>query len=84
MKNKKILKLWEAFINDLKYSNYFISNKETSDEIIQLIKQLVKSHALFKSNYSRGLILVYNNWEEILMDYDNAIPKIKSLLTKVN
>ena len=68
-------KFCEILIN-----KYFISNKETSDEIIQLIKQLVKSHVLFKSNYSRGLILVYNNWEEILMDYDNAIPKIKLLL----
>jgi hypothetical protein len=62
-------------------NKYFISNKEISDEIIQLIKQLVKSHILFKSNYSRGLILVYNNWEEISMDYDTSNSKIKLLLS---
>jgi hypothetical protein len=69
-------KFCEILIN-----KYFLSNKETSDEIIQLIKQLVVSHILFKSNYSRGLIMIYNNWEELSIDYDNSIPKMKLLLT---
>jgi len=69
-------KFCEILIN-----KYFSSNKETSDEIIQLIKQLVVSRILFKSNYSRGLIMIYNNWNELSIDYDNPIPKIKSLLS---
>jgi hypothetical protein len=50
---------------------FFTSNKETIDEIIQLIKQLVKLHILFKSNFSRGLLLIYNNWDDLSIDYDN-------------
>lgn len=69
-------KFCEILIN-----KYFLSNKESSDEIIQLIKQLVILHILFKSNYSRGLIMIYNNWNELSIDYDNPIPKIKLLLT---
>jgi hypothetical protein len=69
-------KFCEILIN-----KYFVSNKETSDEIIQLIKQLVKLHVLFKSNYSRGLLIIYNNWEEISMDYDTSNSKIKLLLS---
>jgi hypothetical protein len=69
-------KFCEILIN-----KYFSSNKEISDEIIQLIKQLVTLHILFKSNYSRGLIMIYNNWNELSIDYDNPTPKIKSLLT---
>ena len=69
-------KFCEILIN-----KYFSSNKETCDEIIQLIKQLVALHILFKSNYSRGLTMIYNNWNELSIDYDNPIPKIKLLLT---
>ena len=68
-------KFCEILIN-----KYFSSNKETSDEIIKLIKQLVALHILFKSNYSRGLIMIYNNWNELSIDYDNPISKIKFLL----
>lgn len=69
-------KFCEILIN-----KYFLSNKEISDEIIQLIKQLVVLHILFKSNYSRGLIMIYNNWNELSIDYNSPIPKIKLLLT---
>ena len=62
-------------------NKYFLSNKETSDEIIHLIKQLVKLSILFKSNFSRGLLLIYNNWDELSIDYNNPIPKIKLLLS---
>ena len=62
-------------------NKFFILNKETSDEIIQLLKQLVKSRILFKSNLSRGLLLIYHNWDDISIDYDNPILKIKLLLS---
>ena len=69
-------KFCEILIN-----KYFLANKEISDEIIQLIKQLVKIRILFKSNFSRGLILIYNNWDDLLIDFNNPIPKIKVLLS---
>jgi hypothetical protein len=62
-------------------NKYFMSNKEISEEIIQLIKQLVKLHILFKSNFSRGLLLIHNNWDDISIDYNNPITKIKLLLS---
>ena len=62
-------------------NKFFTLNKETSDEIIQLLKQLVKSRILFKSNLSRGLLLIYHNWDDISIDYDNPILKIKLLLS---
>ena len=69
-------KFCEILIN-----KYFLANKEISDEIIQLIKQLVKVRILFKSNFSRGLLLIYNNWNDLLIDFNNPIPKIKVLLS---
>lgn len=59
---------------------YFTSNKENSTEIIDLIKELVKSQTLFKSNLSRGLLLIYNNWKEKSIDYNKPIDKMKTLL----
>jgi hypothetical protein len=69
-------KFCEVLIN-----KFFISKKEKVDEIILLIKQLITLRILFKSNYSRGLLLIYNNWDELSIDYDNPIPKIKLFLS---
>ncbi len=60
---------------------YFLSNKENSNDIIELIKQLVKSQTLYKSNLSRGLLLIYNNWKERSIDYNKPIDKMKILLS---
>ncbi len=60
---------------------YFLSNKENSNDIIELIKQLVKSQTLYKSNLSRGLLLIYNNWKERSIDYNKPTDKMKMLLT---
>jgi hypothetical protein len=59
---------------------YFSSNKENSGEIINLIKELIKSQTLFKSNLSRGLLMIYNNWKEKSIDYNKPTDKMKSLL----
>lgn len=69
-------KFCEILIN-----KYFTGTKEISDEIIKLIKLLVKLHILFKSNYSRGLLLIYNNWDELSIDYENPTQRIKILLS---
>lgn len=59
---------------------YLSSNKENVKEIVGLFKTLVDSQILFKSNLSRGLILIYNNWKERMIDYNNPNEKMISLL----
>ena len=41
MKNKKICKLWETFINDPKYSIYFISNEEQWKQTLEKVKKYI-------------------------------------------
>jgi hypothetical protein len=59
---------------------YFKSNKETSNELIELLKQLIKSQILFKSNLSRGLLLINNNWKDRTPDYNKPVEKMKGIL----
>jgi hypothetical protein len=59
---------------------YFVGNKETASDIIELTKQLIKSQILFKSNLSRGLLLLYNNWKDVMVDYIKPVDKMKTLL----
>ena len=60
---------------------YFMCNKENANELIELMKQLTKSHTLYKSNLSRGLLLVYSNWKEKSIDYVKPTDKMKNILT---
>ncbi len=59
---------------------YFSSNKENATELIDMVKQLIKLQTLFKSNLSRGLLLINNNWKERSIDYNKPSDKMKSLL----
>ena len=59
---------------------YFLGTKEESSDLLDLIKTLIKSQVLFKSNLSRGLIMIYNNWNEKSIDYNKANDKMKTLL----
>ncbi len=59
---------------------YFCSNKENATELIDMVKQLIKSQTLFKSNLSRGLLLINNNWKERAIDFNKPSDKMKSLL----
>ena len=45
------------------------------------MKHLTKSHTLYKSNLSRGLLLVYANWKEKSIDYVKPTEKMKHILT---
>jgi hypothetical protein len=58
---------------------YFSMNKNTGD-VIELIKILIKSQTLFKSNLSRGLLLVHNNWKDRSIDYVKPNDRMKTLL----
>jgi hypothetical protein len=59
---------------------YFKGNKEVANDIIDLIKVLIKSQTLFKSNLSRGLLIIYNNWKDKMIDYNKPTDKMKTLL----
>jgi hypothetical protein len=61
-------------------NKYFLTNKENAKEIIELIKQLIKIQLLYKSNISRGLLMIYCNWKERLPDYEKSNEKMKNLL----
>jgi len=60
---------------------YFLVSLESSQDIIELIKSLIKSHTLFKSNLSRGLIMLNNNWKDKSIDYNKPIMRMKTLLS---
>jgi len=62
---------------------YFLVNKENSLEILELLKQLVKNRVLFKSNLSRGLLLINNNWKEKSIDYNKPMDKMKTILIQL-
>lgn len=60
---------------------FFMENKENSDILVKLIKELVKSHILFKSNLSRGLLLVNNTWKDKQATFIKPTDKMKVILT---
>lgn len=68
-------KFCEILIN-----KYYMCNKEKSNIILTLIEELYKLKVLLKSNISKGVLMIHNNWDEISIDYDNSDIKIKSLL----
>jgi hypothetical protein len=62
------------------FNKYFESYNDISSKILDFIKNLIKKQILFKSNLSRGLLLLYNNWTDVVDDYNNPIIKLKKLL----
>ena len=48
--------------------------------MLEFIKTLVKKQILFKSNLSRGLLLLNNNWKDLVDDFNNPDKKMKELL----
>ena len=62
------------------FNKYFASYNDISSKILDFIKNLIKKQILFKSNLSRGLLLLYSNWTDIVDDYNNPTIKLKELL----
>lgn len=58
----------------------FLSSKDKCNDIIELMKTLTKNQTLFKSNLSRGLLLIHNNWKERAPDYSKPVDKMKMIL----
>jgi hypothetical protein len=44
------------------------------------MKSLVKKQILFKSNLSRGLLLIHSNWNDLSLDFSTPGKKMKELL----
>lgn len=66
------------------FNKYFLENQDNSDKLLSLVKLMVKSQILFKSNLSRGLLLLHSKWtsNEISPDieYENPHKKMKEVL----
>jgi hypothetical protein len=61
-------------------NKYFMSSEETILEIINLMKQLIKFKILYKSNLSRGLLLIYNHCEENSNKFIKPTERMKNIL----
>ena len=62
------------------FNKYFESSNDISIKILDFVKNLVKKQILFKSNLSRGLLQLHNNWKDLVDDFNNPHKKIKELL----
>ena len=62
------------------FNKYFEGNSEEAGKILELMKNLVKKQILYKSNLSRGVLLINNNWNDFSIDYNNPTKKMKDLL----
>ena len=62
------------------FIKYFESSTEVSNKILELVKNMVKKQILFKSNLSRGVLLVNSTWEDSSLDFNNPEKKMKELL----
>ena len=62
---------------------YFSLSKETSNDLLELMKQLIKIQTLFKSNLSRGLLLINTNWKEKSCVYNKPAERMKLLLSNL-
>jgi hypothetical protein len=60
---------------------YFLTNKEGMNDILDMIKLLIKNQVLFKSNLSRGLLMINNSWKDRTIDYNKPAERMKTLLT---
>jgi hypothetical protein len=65
---------------EILFSKYFTSSAEQVVELIELIKQLIKQQILYKSNLSRGLLLIHNSWNKNKSKYTKSIDRMKNIL----
>jgi len=62
------------------FNRYFEGNFEEAGKLLELIKTLVKKQILYKSNLSRGVLLINNSWNDLSIDFNNPTKKMKDLL----
>jgi hypothetical protein len=64
---------------------YFLSNNSNSklliELVIELVNELSETQKLYKSNLSRGLILINNNWEDKSIEYNDPKPRMRTFLS---
>ena len=63
MKSDKVYKLWEEFINDDKYKEYFLSNEDSWINTLKLIKQYIDDNEKRPSSHDEDKkIQFYGRW----------------------
>lgn len=62
------------------FDKYFELSMEKANKILDLIKVLIKKQILYKSNLSRGVLLIHGMWSEVVDDYNNPNKKMKEVL----
>jgi hypothetical protein len=62
------------------FIKYFEGSSETCTKVLDLMKSLVKKQILFKSNLSRGLLLIHSNWHDLSLDFSTPGKKMRELL----
>jgi antitoxin component HigA of HigAB toxin-antitoxin module len=62
MSNLEIRKLWEAFINDAKYSKYFLSNEEEWKITLERVKKYIDENNKFPSRSNNNDSINNNRW----------------------
>jgi hypothetical protein len=63
---------------------YFLNKEKHCKNIIELLKYLLNKKILFKSNLSRGLVLIYKTWNICKFDYPNHNLRMKKYLLFLN
>lgn len=65
------------------YYVWLTHSKEEGQLIYKLINQILFKNILFKSNFSRGLSITYEKWNNINIDYPNATNHINIILKQL-
>lgn len=57
------------------FEKYFTTSIDNKDKLLNLLKNLIKKQSLYKSNLSKGLLVIYSNWSDKSIDFFQ--PKIR-------
>ena len=57
---------------------YFCENNDNSKELLKLIKLLLSSQHLFKTNIVKGFQLLYSDWDNLSIDYNSPSDKMNN------
>jgi len=59
---------------------YFESSNDMSIILLDFIDNLINKQYLFKNNFNKGLLSIYEDWDDISLDFNNTDNKMNKLL----
>ena len=68
---------------ELLIHKYLVSNKNNADAILELINEMISNQIIFKSNVSRGLVLITTNWKDKIKHFNKPKDKMVLLLNNM-